>query len=229
MSVQTPRKCGGRSARSQWQTVGSSEIEVAGAKLAHVTFEHETSSVALLVQVVKSDVVRHSKRTSLGAAALPDSDNGTPSQICHYRGVARARSSAKRCAREEWRILAIQGPGRWACAQALDDVEEAYADSFATAVRGSANGDWQLVFHRMEMCCSLLETWSDKEVQEATIGALPTHDEVPVKKVVFSGDTKKKRLEQDMSTVPTYLEWKMPQLLYKCEGSSNVSQLLNTD
>ena len=59
-------------------------------KLAHVTFEHETSSVALLVQVVKSDVVRHSKRTSLGATALLNSDNGTPSKICHYRGVARA-------------------------------------------------------------------------------------------------------------------------------------------
>ena len=54
-----------------------------------------------------------------------------------------ARSSAKRCAREEWRILAMQRPGRWACAQAREDVEEAYADSFATAVRRSTNGDWQ--------------------------------------------------------------------------------------
>lgn len=156
------------------------EIELAGARVGHVTFDANMKTATILLPVSKCDtggtgVSRTRRCTCLGSETAPacpyhvlwrlveavvhrfspesarerfdlpvcPTNTGyVPAKcamIAAWRGLApeggedisghaARRSGAKALARAGWSVLAIQHLGRWASAQVLEYVEEAYAE-----------------------------------------------------------------------------------------------------
>ena len=142
---------------------------------------------AHVVELKRWSGVGEDKEAAWRQPLFPTMDNQVPTKAATVAGWQRLapeevsvgghsarRSGAKRCAREGWHILAIQHLGRWASAQVLEYVEEAYAES-PQGPQGAEppEKDWEAT-PAWEERLRAVEAQQAAVLQEVRAGARPT-------------------------------------------------------